>query len=119
MEEKREEQYVKEVTSRILDIKKEEKGIGRGRLIEVPNHNHNQSWSTRLRDKNGRFMSSGAVTAAITIAASSNSTTTVEITTTPTTIATAKPSLSWQNKLRDSKGRFVSSAATTAAPSAT
>ena len=110
MEEKREEQYVKEVTSGILDIKKEEKGIGRGRLIEVPNHNHNQPWSTRLRDKNGRFMSSGAVTAA-TATAASNTTTAVAITTTPI-IATAKPpsSPSWHNnKLRDSKGRFISS----------
>jgi hypothetical protein len=120
MEEKREEQYVKEVTSWILDIKKEEKGIGRGRLIEVPNHNHNQSWSTRLRDKNGRFMSSGAATAAATITAASNTTNDVVTTTTPTITAKPPPSLSspsWHNnKLRDSRGRFVAS---TAAPSAT
>ena len=41
----------KEVTSGILDIKKEERAIGRG-IAEASNHNNNnnnQSWFTRLR----------------------------------------------------------------------
>ena len=88
MEEKRgEEQYVKEVSSGVLDIKREERGVGRGRIAEqVPNptnnNNHNQSWSIRLRDKNGRFMSSSTATAATTTAAS-NTTNDVVIATTP------------------------------------
>jgi hypothetical protein len=70
IEEKREERYVKEATSGILDIKREEdKGVGKGRIAkEAPsNHNHNnnnnnnsQPWSTRPRDKFGRFMSSSS-----------------------------------------------------------
>ena len=107
---------IKEVFSGVLDIKREERGTGIGKgmakaqAAEVlpSNHSHNnQSWSTRPRDKNGRFMSSGAVTAATT--AASNTTTAVAITTTPI-IATAKPpsSSSWHNnKLRDSRGRFT------------
>ena len=45
MEERRGEQYIKEVTSGILDIKREDKGIGKGRPTEVPsNHNiHNNN----------------------------------------------------------------------------
>jgi hypothetical protein len=119
------EEYAKEVTSGILDIKKpEDKGKGKEQLEEQKavnqeqHHHHNgsknnQSWYTRPRDKNGRFMSSS--TAATTTAAFSNTTTAVTITTTPTTI-TSK-SQPWHNKLRDSRGRFV--ATPTAAPSAT
>jgi hypothetical protein len=119
-EERRGEEYAKEATSGILDIKKlEDKGKEKEQLeeqeaVNQPQHHHNgsnnnnnQSWYTRPRDKNGRFMSSGAVTAATT--AASNTTTAVAITTTPI-IATAKPpsSPSWHNnKLRDSRGRFT------------
>ena len=63
-------------------------------------------------------MSSSAATATTTATASSNTTTAVEITITPTTIITAKPPSSlpsWHNnKLRDSRGRFVASTAASA-----
>jgi hypothetical protein len=123
MEERRGEQYAKEVGNGILDIKKEMAEV-KEREEEVHNHNHNnisnhnQPWS-RPRDKNGRFMSSSAAPITTAVAAS-NTTTAVEITTTPATIATAKPPSSlpsWHNnKLRDSRSRFVAS---TAAASAT
>jgi hypothetical protein len=89
MVERRREGYVKEVTSGILEIKPEDNEKGKEK--EEQHHhngsknNNNQPWSTRLRDKNGRFMSSNTVA---TTAASSNTTTAVAITTTPT-IATA------------------------------
>jgi hypothetical protein len=122
MEEKRGEEYAKEVFSGILDIKSEEKRKEQ-ELVHYHNNgsnnsnNDNQSRSNRLRDKNGRFMSSN--TAAETTTAS-NTTTAVAITTTPTTVTAKPPSSlpSWHNnKLRDSRGRFVAS--TAAAPSAT
>jgi hypothetical protein len=59
MEEEREEKYVKEVTSGILDVKKEERGIGRERSeVSIPTNNNNNQSQFRPRDKNGRFMSS-------------------------------------------------------------
>ena len=75
--------------------------------LVTQNSNNNQSWFTRPRDKNGRFMSRS--TKATT--AASTTTTAVAITTTPTTI-TAK-SQPWHNKIRDSRGRFVASTAAT------
>jgi hypothetical protein len=120
MEERRGEDYAKELPSGILDIKPEDKGKGKEKQEEAVNqeqhhhngsNNNNQSWSTRLRDKSGRFMSSN--TKAATTA--SNTTTAVAITTMPI-IATAKPpsSHSWHNnKLRDNWGRFVASTAAT------
>jgi hypothetical protein len=128
MEERRGEDYAKEVTSGILDIKPEDKGKEKEQLQEQEavnqqlhhhhngsNNNNNQSWYTRPRDKNGRFMSSNTK-AATTAAASSNTTTAVEITTMPTIITAKPPSSlpSWHNnKLRDSRGRFVASTAST------
>ena len=60
MEEKREEQYVKEVTSGILEPKKEERGRSEVQNNHI-NNNHNQSWS-RPRDKFGRFVSTSTAT---------------------------------------------------------
>jgi hypothetical protein len=98
MEERREEEYAKEVTSGILDIKPEDKGKEQQEeqeeaVNQEQQHHHNgsknnQFWSTRLRDKNGRFMCSSNTAAAATTAVASNTTTAVAITTTPT-IATA------------------------------
>jgi hypothetical protein len=124
MEERRGEQYIKEVTSGILDIKREDKGIGKGRPTEVPsnhnihNNNNSQSLSTKPRDKNGRFISSNTAAATTTTPAaftSSNTTiaaadnTTIKTPTTATTSTTAKSPSPWHNKLRDKHGRFVSS----------
>jgi hypothetical protein len=66
MEEKREEQYVKEVTSGILEPKKEERGRSEvqnnNNITQNHNHNnHNQSWY-RLRGKFGRFVSTSTAT---------------------------------------------------------
>jgi hypothetical protein len=67
MEEKREEQYVKEVTSGILELKKEERGRAEvqnnnNNITQNHNHNnHNQSWY-RPRDKFGRFVSTSTAT---------------------------------------------------------
>jgi hypothetical protein len=68
MEEKREEQYVKEVTSGILEPKKEERGRSEvqnnnnNNITQNHNHNnHNQSWY-RPRDKFGRFVSTSTAT---------------------------------------------------------
>ena len=111
MEERRgEEEYAKEVTSGILDIKRaRDKKEQEAQIHHDNDHNsrnnnnnnnsNNQSWSTRLRDKNGRFISTTA-----TIAAGN---TTIK-TPTAATVTTAKPP-SWQTKLRDSKRRFISS----------
>jgi hypothetical protein len=62
MEERRGEQYVKEVTSGILDIKKEKSEVHHNGYNNS-NNNNNQSWS-RPRDKNGRFISSSNNTSA-------------------------------------------------------
>jgi hypothetical protein len=106
MEERREEEYAKEVSSGILDIKRaRDKKEQEAQIHHDNDHNsrnnnsNNQSWSTRPRDKNGRFISTTA-----TIAAGN---TTIK-TPTAATVTTAKPP-SWQTKLRDSKGRFISS----------
>ena len=122
IEERRREQYVKEVTSGILDIKPEdnEKEKKKEEQEAVNQHHHNgsnnsnsnnnnQSWFTRPRDKNGRFTSSSS-TAADTITVGATAITI------STQAATATKPPSWQNKLRDSRGRFVASIA---APSAT
>ena len=110
MEERREE-YAKEVTSSILDIKKAEVNHNHNGSNNSNSNNNNQSWF-RPRDKNGRFTSSSAITTA-TVAA--NTTTIGDIAiTTPTTEAATTVTMkapSWQNKLRDSRGRFISSTA--------
>src|SRR5919201_3391464 len=67
MEERRREEYAKEVTSGILDIKPEDNGKEQEEAVNQKQHHHNgsknnQSWYTRPRDKNGRFTSITATT---------------------------------------------------------
>jgi hypothetical protein len=119
--------FIKQFQTQLLytiDIKKAEEN-GRKEEREVQHHNgsnnssNNQSWS-RPRDKNGRFTSSSAITTATVAPANTTAvgnTAITKPTTTTAITATTKPSLSWQNKLRDSRGMFVAS--TAAAPSAT
>ena len=80
---------VKQVFSGILDLKKEERGTGigieKGRVENGNgnngNHNNNQSWSTRPRDKNGRFISSSTSVATTTTPAAIHNNTTAAATT--------------------------------------
>jgi hypothetical protein len=126
MEERRVEEYAKQVTNGILDISNSREAKENGRKeeggAEVHQHHHNnssnnsnnsnnknnhnnQSWSTRPRDKNGRFMSSNTVatittttdataaTAASAASITANTTTAVGVVSDNTTL-TATPQTS-------------------------